>query len=110
MANPKEIMEKMMPERMKAEPHRLEGLEGCVIEYNITGPNGGTWSIVVKDDKTASVVSGKTEEKAGICVSVGEEDFLKMIEKKITPMALFMSGKLKMTGDRTKGMKLSQLV
>jgi putative sterol carrier protein len=89
------------------EPKRLEGLDGT-LQYTITGSQGGVWGMTIKEGKME--VKGEKIAHPDLEVTVGDSDFVSMMEHKVTGVSLLMSGKLKLVGDRIKGLKLQQLI
>jgi len=66
------------------------------------------WRITIKEGKME--VKEEKIEHPDLEVTVSDSDFLAMMEHKVTGVSLLMSGKLKLVGDRAKGMKLLQFI
>jgi len=98
---PREFFEKALPSRF--DPSKAMGLE-AVIQMNITGSNGGDWTIIVKD--------GKMEVKQGIhpspeiAIKIVDTDFVDVINHKQSALTAFMSGKIQFKGSMALGLRL----
>jgi putative sterol carrier protein len=103
MPTVKEIFE-MMPASFKKEA--AAGMD-AVFQYDITGDGGGKWYMVVKDSEM-SITEGE-HDSANITITMAAQDYIDMIEGKLNGQAAFMSGKLKIAGDMSLGMKLGSL-
>lgn len=100
---PKEIFEHMAE---YFEPDKAKGLE-ATFQYNLTGPNGGTWHIVIKD-QTCTVASGPAESPT-TTFTMSAETFIKISMGDTNPMMAFSLGKLKIHGDPIKAASLTKL-
>jgi len=66
------------------------------IGYDITGPEGGRWTVNVKDGK-CQVSEGIDE--VDLKVTVGDRDWVGLTLGTLDPMAAFTGGKIKLEGD-----------
>jgi len=78
-----------------------------VFQYDISGPEGGSWFVVVKDK--ACQVSGGSHSSPTTTIKMGDEDFLKMMRGELNPMGAYTSGKLKVEGDLMKSQLIEKL-
>jgi len=98
---PREFFEKALPSRF--EPSKAEGLE-AVIQMNISGSDGGDWTIIIKD--------GKMEIRQGIhpspeiAIKIVDKDFVDLINHKQSALTAFMSGKIEFKGSLALGLRL----
>lgn len=102
-----EVFESHMPERLRTKPDLVSKINS-VYQFNISGPNGGQWTV----DCTrpgGSVVAGSAPS-AKCTVSATDADFLSIVNGKLNAQMAFMSGKLKIQGDMGLAMKLQQLL
>ena len=76
-------------------------------QWNITGDEAGTWAFQLIDGVGKTIPGGV--EKPDITFTVNSKNWLAIIEGKLDPMKAFMTGKLKVAGDMTLAMKMSQL-
>jgi len=99
----KEIFGKM-PEVFNADA--AQGLN-AVFQYEITGENGGNWSVVVKDG--ACQVSEGVHESPSVTLTLSGDTWLGIVNKETNGMQAFMSGDLKATGDIMLAQRIEQL-
>jgi len=70
MATPKEIFEGKIKERISEDPEKAKSI-GAVYKFNVTGDNGGTWVINLKDNPGVS----EGDAPADCTITVGSQDF-----------------------------------
>ena len=104
----KDVFERHMPERLKAKPDVVAKIN-AVYQFNISGPNGGAWSVDCTPAAGGAVVAG-TSPAARCTVAMTDGDFLNVVNGKLNPQMAFMSGKLKIQGDMALAMKLQQIL
>jgi putative sterol carrier protein len=100
MPTVKETFE-LMPSRFK--PEKAAGVN-AVIQYEITGEGGGTWSATIKD--ATCVVKEGAAASASLTLTMSGQDWLDMLVGKLSGQMAFMSGKLKLKGDMGLAMKI----
>jgi putative sterol carrier protein len=88
------------------QPEAAEGVD-LVYQFDISGADAGSWHAVVKD-KQCQVVEG-SHDSPTTTLSMSDEDFLKMVSGDASPMSLFTSGKLKISGDVMKSQLFEKL-
>lgn len=98
---PREFFEKVLPN--KFDPAKAGDLD-VVILMNVTGPNGGDWTIIVKQKKM-EVKEGNHPSPA-ISVKIADTDFVDLINGKLNAISAFMSGKIAFKGSMSLGLKL----
>ncbi len=94
----------MMADAFKAD--EAKGIS-AVFQYNLSGPDGGDWNIVIKDQK-CEIRKGQAENP-DTTMKLSGADFVKMITGELNPMMAFTVGKLKIEGDMMKAQTLAQL-
>jgi len=78
-------------------------------QYNITGDNGGTWTLDCT--KSANWVTKGAEGSPKMTVTVSNEDFVKIRAKQLNAQMAAMQGKLKFKPmDMGLAMKLAKLL
>ena len=97
---PKEILEKDLPQRFK--PDKADGID-TVVQMNITGPQGGCWTVTIKDQKM-DVKEGASPPK--LTIEISDTDFIDLVNGKLNGAAAFFTGKLKVKGDVAMALKL----
>jgi len=82
---------------------------GARFQIGVTGAGGGDWTI----DLTAKGPSCKAGKAAAAdcTVTIADADFRKLAEKpEVNAVTLFMSGKLKITGNQSHALKLGKIL
>jgi putative sterol carrier protein len=87
-------------------PEKAVGVE-AVIQYRLTGEDGGDWIITIKDGK-CTVAAGNAENPK-MTLTANAHDFREVLLGKMDGMMAFMQGKLKLAGDLNLAMKLTSL-
>jgi putative sterol carrier protein len=105
--NIKKLFNEELPAAIAKHPDVAKEI-GTKYQINITGDGGGEWYI----DVSNSGPSCKQGNPGGAdcTVTMATEDFQKYAENpQANGMQLFFSGKMKISGDNTKAIKLSAL-
>ncbi len=79
----------------------------AVIQYKLTGEQGGNWFMTVHD-KTCTLEEGLAP-KANFTVSLAAQDFIDIVTRKRDGLRTFMQGKIRISGDMGVAMKLQSL-
>jgi putative sterol carrier protein len=95
---------KDMKEAFKAD--KAAGID-TVIQYNLTGEDGGEFYATIKDGKL-DVTPGKASSPK-LTLNMTKQDFVDMSMGKLPAMTAFSSGKLKLSGDMMLAMKLGSI-
>ena len=85
-------------------PEAAEGLE-TVIQYHLTGEEGGDWIINIADGK-CRVAEGQAENPR-MTLTAEAQDLKDVLTGKANGMQYFMQGRLKLAGDLNLAMKLT---
>jgi putative sterol carrier protein len=85
-------------------PDKAVGVD-AIIQYRLTGEEGGDWIITIKDDK-CTVAEG-VAEKPTMTMTAEAHDLKDVLTGKANGMQYFMQGKLKLAGDLNLAMKLT---
>jgi putative sterol carrier protein len=85
-------------------PEVAEGVE-AVIQYKLTGEEGGDYIISIKDGK-CKVSEGLASDPT-MTLTADAHDFRDVLLGKVNGMQYFMMGKLKLAGDLNLAMKLT---
>lgn len=94
-----------MPERFQAD--KAAGVD-MVVLFDVSGDNGGQWSVGVNDGKIN--VEKAAVENPTASIKISAEDLQAMTSGQLNPMMAFMSGKIKVDGDLNSVMKFQSLV
>lgn len=101
---PKELFEKVLPSKFDA--NKAAGVD-AVIQMNITGPNGGDWIVIIKNQKLE--VQQGIHPSPSISIRIADTDYMDMVNGKLSGERAFMTGKLKFRGSMALGMKLKEI-
>ncbi|EZA47735.1 Hydroxysteroid dehydrogenase-like protein [Ooceraea biroi] len=82
---------------------------GAIYQFNIKGDEAGTWFIDLKNGKGA-IGKGEPSQPADATFTMESSNFFAMFSGKLKPAAAFMSGKLNISGNLQKAMKLEKLM
>jgi putative sterol carrier protein len=85
-------------------PEAAEGVE-AIIQYRLTGDQGGDYIINIQDG-ICTVDEGVAEEP-NVTLTADALDFADVLLGKANGMQYFMTGKLKLSGDLNLAMKLT---
>ncbi len=78
------------------------------VQINITGKESGVFYVEVKDHKIS--VEPYDYHDRNCAISIKSDDFIKLINGKLDPVAAFTIGKLKVDGDVGKALEFSKLL
>jgi putative sterol carrier protein len=78
-------------------PEKAKGVN-VKLQFDLSGPDGGKWYIVIKDGKIK--VTEGTGPGADATVKAKASDYKKMAEGEMNKTLAFLRGKLKIEGDR----------
>lgn len=85
-------------------PEKAEGVD-TIIQYHLTGEEGGDWIITISEGK-CTVAEGESENPK-MTLTADAQDFRDVLTGKADGMQYFMQGKLKLAGDLNMAMKLT---
>ena len=105
---PKSYFEEALPAKFTANP-KLVSEVNAILEFQIGGPTGGTWTVDCSAEGAGKVSEG-SKGTAKTTVICGDADFLNILTKKTNATMAFMSGKLKVKGDMQLAMKLQKVL
>ena len=106
--NAKDILETEIPNLLKSKPEVAKDVN-AVIHFNVTGDNGGTWTLDCT--KAADWVTSGATGTPKMTITVSNEDFVKIREKQLNAQMAAMQGKLKFKPmDMGLAMKLAKLL
>ena len=88
------------------QPDKAAGVD-VVFQFDISGPEGGSWNVTVKD-KTCAVMEGRHGSPT-TTIKMGDNDFVMLIKGELNAMKAFTSGKLRVEGDMMKSQLIEKL-
>jgi putative sterol carrier protein len=106
-ASPKQFFEEKIARKLQDKPETSKAVN-AVYEFNITGDNGGVWTVDLT--KEPGSVSAGSSGNAKCTVTCASSDFMNIVSGKMNPQMAFMSGKLKIKGDMGLAMKLTKVI
>lgn len=92
---PKEIFDTDFPARLAARPTLPKEVNACY-EFELSGPNGGTWTVDITEAGAGKITPGSTGG-AQCKVTMADQVFVDIMNKKTNTQMAFMSGKLKVS-------------
>jgi putative sterol carrier protein len=98
---PKQFFEETLPVRFK--PDKAKDID-VIAQLNITGPSGGEWTVKIKDQKLH--IKDGTDPKATLTLNINENDFMDIINKKISAEKAFFTGRIKFKGSIAVALKM----
>jgi putative sterol carrier protein len=87
-------------------PDKAQGVTGTV-QCVFSGEQASDWVIAIKD-KTCKVEEGKVDDP-DLTIKADAEDGVNVLIGRLDPMRAYMLGKIKIFGDLSLGMKLTNL-
>jgi putative sterol carrier protein len=85
-------------------PEAAEGVD-AVIQYHLTGEEGGDWIITIREGK-CTVAPGNADAPK-MTMTADAQDFKDVLLGRANGMQYFMQGRLKLAGDLNLAMKLT---
>lgn len=101
---PKEFFEKVLPGRF--DPSKAEGVD-VTVQVNITGPNGGEWTVTIKDQKLEAKEG--TDPSPTIAIVIAETDYMDVVSGKMSAEKAFFKGKIQFKGNIALALKLREM-
>jgi putative sterol carrier protein len=106
--NVKNILENEIPSLLKTRPELAKDIN-AIIHFNITGDQGGTWTMDLT--KSSEWVTTGAQGTPKMTITVSDQDFLKIRQKQLNAQMAAMQGKLKFKPmDMGLAMKLGKLL
>ncbi|MDA8345208.1 MAG: SCP2 sterol-binding domain-containing protein [Thermaerobacter sp.] len=103
--NGRELVDSVL-QRANEHPEKLEGFNSDYV-VDLTGEGGGKFRLRIADRKVAIVDDEGTPPKAA--VTLAASDFGALIQERVSAMALFMQGKIRLQGDMGEAFRLESL-
>jgi len=98
---PREFLEQVLSARFN--PEKAKGFD-AVAQVNITGPQGGSWNVTIKDQKMQTKEG--VDANPSITLKMKDTDFLALVNGKLNAIQAFMIGKLEFQGNMATALKL----
>ena len=91
------------PTRFKAEKAR--GIDVIAL-LNLIGPNGGDWTVIIRNQKMN--ISEGTHPTPTLMIKMNEDDFMNIIQGKLSAEKAFFLGKIQIKGNIAIALKLKE--
>ncbi len=98
---PKDFFDTTLPLRFK--PEKAKGID-TIVQVNITGVEGGSWTVIIKDQKLQ--IAEGTHLSPTLTLKMNENDFLDMVNGKLSAEKAFFTGKVQFKGNIGIALKL----
>jgi putative sterol carrier protein len=98
---PQEFFNTILPARFN--PEKAAGVN-VVAQINVSGPEGGSWTVTVKDQKIT--VTEGVDPSAGLTLKMSLTDFLDLVNEKLSAEKAFFTGKVQFKGNIAVALKL----
>jgi putative sterol carrier protein len=96
-----EFFEKILPARFK--PEKAAGAN-VVAQINVSGIEGGSWSVTVKDQKM-QIIEG-VHSSPDLTLKMGLADFMDLVNGKLSAEKAFFTGRVQFKGNIAVALKL----
>ncbi len=98
---PKDFFDTVLANRFK--PEKAKGID-VIAQVNITGIEGGNWTVIIKDQKL-QVCEG-THTSPTLTLKMNENDFMDMVNGKLSAEKAFFTGRVHFKGNISVALKL----
>ena len=98
---PQQFFDEILPMRFK--PEKAKGIS-VTVQVKITGPQGGDWTVEINELKLKVAKGNYPSPK--LTVVVADNDFLDIVNDKLSAQKAFFTGKIKFKGDIGLALKL----
>jgi putative sterol carrier protein len=98
---PKDFFENALLARFK--PEKTAGIN-VITQFNVTGPESGNWTIILKDQKLQ--VTEGTHTAPTLTLKMNENDFMDMVNGKLSAEKAFFTGRIQFKGNINVALKL----
>lgn len=88
-------------------PQNAAGIDAVTL-FDLSGEMGGQWTVTIRDQKI-NVNKGEAAEHPTLILRADGQDVLDIFNGKLEPMRAFMMGKLRVKGNYSLAMKLTNL-
>jgi putative sterol carrier protein len=98
---PKEFFDTVLPSRFK--PDKAKGID-VTAQVNLTGPSGGDWTVVIREQKID--IRNGNHPSPKLMIGMKDADFVDLVNDKLSSQKAFFTGKIKFKGDIALALKL----
>lgn len=101
---PKEFFEKVLPSRF--DPNKAKGVD-VTVQANITGPNGGAWTVTIREQKIET--NEGPHPSPTIEISMEETEYMNVVNGRTSAERAFFTGKIQFKGNIALALKLKEM-
>ena len=101
--SPREFFDNALPARFK--PEKAKYID-VVTQINITGPDGGNWTVTIKDQKL-QVIEGVATSPS-LTLKMNENDFMDLVNERLSAEKAFFTGRIQFRGNIATALKLKE--
>jgi putative sterol carrier protein len=98
---PKEFFDVVLPTRFK--PDNAKGID-VIAQVNLTGPNGGDWTVIIREQKID--IRNGNHPSPKLTIGMTDADFVDLVNDKLSAQKAFFTGKIKFKGDIATALRL----
>ena len=98
---PKEFFDAVLPSRFK--PDNAKGID-ITAQVNLTGPNGGDWTVIIREQKID--IRNGNHPSPKLTIEMTDADFVDLVNDKLSAQKAFFTGKIKFKGDIATALRL----
>ena len=109
MTDPRSVFEEMVPARLAAHPELADQLD-AVLQVDIAGPEGGSWSIDLRRDHAPARVDPGPHSEARVRIEITAADFRNLLAGRRRWTDAFVQGGIRFDGDLVTALKLRKLL
>ncbi len=95
-----------IPEKIKNDPDKAKEV-GAIFLFEITGDDGGTWTVNLKDELGVSEGDAGNSE---CTLKLSSENWVKISDNPAEAMTLYFSGELEVAGNPMLATKLQEIL
>ena len=78
-----------------------------IIQVNLSGEEGGKWAVKIANQKCELLPGGV--DKPDLTLTMSDQNWIAVVERRLDPMNGFVTGKIKATGDMMLAMRIPNL-
>jgi putative sterol carrier protein len=98
---PQEFFDEILPCRFK--PDKAKGID-VAVQVNITGPEGGDWTVEIREQKMQ--IRNGNHTSPNLTIGMTDIDFLELVNDRLSTQKAFFTGKIKFKGDVALALRL----
>jgi len=98
---PKEFFDTVLQNRFK--PDKAKGID-VTAQVNLTGPNGGDWTVIIREQKLD--IKNGNYPSPKLTIGMKDADFVDLVNGKLSAQKAFFTGKIRFKGDIAIALRL----